>query len=1366
MNSFRGKFGEVNRGALRRKRGIILACLLPLMLWGQSKESSLERYYPFHLETFTKEDGLGQLLGYCLTQDSLGFVWIGGEEGLNRYQGLDFKYYPPTEAYEGGSGLPNDDVFAIAEERSGHFWLGYRQSGLVLFDVQKETLTRYRSSGKDPHGLSNDRVRSLLRSPVGIWVGTDQGLNLIVRAEKEIRFRHFLRQEQINCLSLLDSQSLLVGTPSGLFVVSLENFETSPRQLVGSSSHPKDISAIVVQKEQTVFLAIEEEGIFQYNRDFERGAPILPCPYVSFNDLEYGLGNRLWVAGDWGFGYWEKETGDWYEFPGQMTGRVFDLFLDRFDNLFVANVLNLSRISLAGKGMIRIPAELQSDFILARNFLDGQTNREILTVTESEVFAVSIDHGPDRHTVSRNPVPELAVIKGGFCLTEEPGRGLWIGTREQGLALWDGQAVSFFFAEDPRLAGERVSEIMLDQNQRFWIGSWGHGFFEALRDSEGLPMALVQYTHDPDDSLSLPHNGLRCVIEDRQGRIWIGTQGGGMAQFHPQSGHFTRYLQINPFTGQEGVIEVIHILSDPNDESLWLGTSLGLLHFFPDRPEEQQWERISVPEAFSSKMVFNIAFDQRVRIWMGLYGGKRVYDPVQEEVMRFPVLPFWTGYGHGAYVDHEGWVYHGGGKGFLAFHPDSFDTNMEAPDIYLTSLKVFGEEVGIEKKEVTSGFQLRKSVPFLEELRLPYDQNLIELGFAGLGKGNPADFRYQYQIEGLSSNWAPLPPGQQSLYLNGLQPGRYTLNLRASNPFGRWNEKVHSWPLRILPPWYRTWWAWSLYFLLFSGILWWFFRNYQTRQRLHQKLAMEAFEKARLQEVDEIKNRFFTNITHEFRTPLTLMLGPALQLLEQSTSASERDKLSIIQRNAKRLLHLINQILDLNRLESEEIVLQEEVQDLAQYLRLLLGSFDSLAEAREIDFVVKLPDLALWLLFDKDKLEKVIVNLLSNAFKFTPAGGKVEFELASEPWAGEKEKVTLTVSDTGAGIPTEALPHIFDRFYQVDHSSTRQHEGSGIGLALTHQLVQAMKGEIAVESEVNQGTRFALCFTLARGNPDSQTRTLPPAVPVPTIKPPQSPIPAAMVPDDQGPLVLLVEDNTDMRAFIQSCLAKPYQIAEAVNGKEGLQIALQTVPDLIISDVMMPEMDGFEFTRLVKEKEITSHIPVVLLTARAGVDSKVTGYATGADAYLTKPFEPKELLALVQNQIAQRRKLKEKYTQLALLPAPSQNLRSPDEQFLQKVQQALETHHADPALTAEAFAEKIHLSRMQLHRKLKALLDKPTSELIRDFRLERAKSLLQSQSLSVTEVAFQTGYEDPSYFARLFKKEVGISPSEYVGGKI
>jgi signal transduction histidine kinase/DNA-binding response OmpR family regulator len=672
---------------------------------------------------------------------------------------------------------------------------------------------------------------------------------------------------------------------------------------------------------------------------------------------------------------------------------------------------------------------------------------------------------------------------------------------------------------------------------------------------------------------------------------------------------------------------------------------------------------------------------------------------------------------------------------------------------------------------------------------LPFNNNKFRFQYSSLSFHSEKDNQYQYYLEGFDKDWSDWSNETQRNYTN-LSEGNYIFHVRGKDIYGNVSRE-DQYAFIILPPWQRTWWAYLFYGLGMVGavILIVQLRSKRlkrekeileniVKERTHQ-LARQAErledqtqqlegQAEKLREMDQQKSRFFANISHEFRTPLTLIKGPVDQSLEApGESISKEDKV-MIQNNTNRLLRLVNQLLDLSKIDAHSLELNLVKGDIFEFLRTIGSAFNSHADQRKINYNVLIPEHKLLTMFDHDKLEKIIYNILSNAFKFTPDKGKITLRSFLSKQSGKNGTLIIEIKDDGIGISKEQQKFIYDRFYQSDNSLTREHEGSGIGLALTKELLTLMNGNIKVESEPGKGTGFTIELPI-QILPDffneskniihrdvSKSSYKPDGISNMQVNPEEV---------DEGsndvPIVLIVEDNRDMRSFIKKQLINDYRILESPNGKEGLETAKREIPDLVITDLMMPQMDGMILCKKLKTNENTNHIPVIMLTAKAGQDQKIEGLETGADSYLTKPFDRKELQVLVKNLITQRRQLREKYGRAILLEPKLIPVSALDEQFLQKVMKYLEDNLSDAEFGVPEMQDKLPMSKNQLHRKMKAITNEAPGEFMRNYRLKRAAQILAQKGESVTQVAYSVGFNNLSYFAKCFKELHGIAPSEY-----
>jgi len=653
-------------------------------------------------------------------------------------------------------------------------------------------------------------------------------------------------------------------------------------------------------------------------------------------------------------------------------------------------------------------------------------------------------------------------------------------------------------------------------------------------------------------------------------------------------------------------------------------------------------------------------------------------------------------------------------------------------------------------------------------MTLNHDENFLSFGFAALSYTQPEQNQYACQLVGVDESWVQAGNHHLANYTN-LSPGTYTFRVRAANSDGIWNEKGASMRLVIRPPWWATWWAYGIYALLVGGAIWVYIRFYTNRIRQQQAMELNRREAEQLKAVDELKTRFFSNITHEFRTPLSLIISPVEKLLRDSRFDGPTHRtLALVQRNAGQLLRLINQLLDIAKLEANQMTVSLMRGEITEFVGHLVESFQPMAGQKEIRLTYTADELPQEHLFDADKWEKILTNLLSNALKFTGTGGDVTVALTadSSPASAHVSSVSIRIADSGIGITPENLPHIFDRFYQADTSHTRAYEGTGIGLALVNELVDLVGGTIRVDSQPGAGSTFTVMLPVQPASADAGA----PAVMLSGIGPmvrdslPTVATEAAgsqPIDDQQVPLLLIVEDNAELRDFLAGELAADYRILQAADGEAGWHLTLSELPDIVISDVMMPRMDGYELTHRIKNHPDTNHIAVVILSAKTAHDSRIEGLQKGADDYVSKPFHVDELQLRLRNLISHQQKLRDQYRRQFAQPDLPSPIATVDDAFLRRVYELLEAHLNDPSLTVDWLADKLAMSRKTLYRKVHSLVQLNPHELIRQYQLRKAADMLRAGH-TPSQTAHLTGFKTPSYFTIVFKEFYHKTPTEFV----
>jgi signal transduction histidine kinase/DNA-binding response OmpR family regulator/streptogramin lyase len=923
----------------------------------------------------------------------------------------------------------------------------------------------------------------------------------------------------------------------------------------------------------------------------------------------------------------------------------------------------------------------------------------------------------------RNFYSQSRVGRGGIALSVVPAgddRSLWIAGHNDGLLKFDVRSGEF--RRIPSKAWSAYTHIMKDRAGLLWLATETAGVltYDPATASE------VVYAHDPTDSTSLSHSWARATLQDSEGRIWVGA-GNVVNLVDSIRGTFTRYSN-----------------------------------------------------AKHADAIFNspVGMDNFGRLWTSFSTGVlAVLEPTTGAFTNLGPADGICGYVTDMEVLSDGRVVLAGESGLNLFDPRAISLKRMPPPLRITRLTINDGAVPPVDLDGAAG-----------ALQLTYEQNVIEIEFAALDMQAPGSIDYRYQLVGLEPDWVRLQNRRYVRY-SGLPPGDYRFSVVASPGRDEWPEQEVALDILIAPPWWRTPWAYILYALFTLGFMYGAYLTWLGRFRLKQQAAMEHFQAARLADVDRLKSRFFANISHEFRTPLTLILGPIRKWRERTGIDAEARDLETAERNARRLLGLVNQLLDLSKIEAQAMRVRARLMNVVPLIRGVANSFESTADLKGISLDVRADRDAIVAYIDPDMLEKILTNLISNAFKFTQTGGRVAVEAAvvsgdgvvvSTP-AEEEGFLEILVSDTGIGISPEDIPRLFDRFYQVDSSQARAYEGTGIGLALVKELVDLHHGSVGVKSRAGHGSEFRVRLPLGRRHLKDEEITASEA-PVATPHAERGDAGIALVPADSArtdgigqsagvsgvadeagpvegkPVVLVVEDNVDVRVYIKEQLVASYNVLEAEDGAKGVERALEAVPDLIISDIMMPGMDGYRLCRILKEDEKTSHIPIILLTAKAGTEHRIEGLETGADDYLIKPFEPKELVARVRNLIEVRRKLRARFN-VPLRPGDIV-VASMDDAFLKKAVEAVERHMGEEAFGVTELGEALAMSRVQLHRKITALTDRPPGEFIRYLRLHRAMELLKRDAGTVSEIAYSVGFSDPSHFTRRFRELFGTLPSD------
>lgn len=1361
---------------------------------------------------YTIDDGLSQSLVYAITQDPHGFMWFGTKNGLSRFDGYEFKIYdhdpfdPNSLSGNAISALISDSrgrlwigtlsgnldrynsredrfshilppekndatINVITEDLAGNLWLGTYGNGIfrIVFDSQNrdsiKNIQHYVHRQKDSGSLFNDFIIDLYADPDGrLWISTHSGKLqyagwqdsvirfrspelTIQRADKKIRRNDIFfdttgtpMTSQVD-ISLAggkfvrdDQHRLWIGNSDGLFLIeenraqllyfNLTMPELEMANIQSLCSVPADRSA----PEGSLWLGLYEgAGIFDLNTfsfrhiksepDNSRG--LLPGHVMAIYRDRSGC---IWLGSN-GYGLSKYNLrATFFTLPEYRTqdGRI------KSENLSIRSFFDTDSCLLIGTIDGLMVADKKTHLMKKIDFFHHPGASKVIysmARADSDHFWIGTDYGLVRYDLRRNIYESYlpGISEEGhadnriFKIIRDDGENLWCLTQNT-LSHFNIKTrvfKNYYFKENKRInefLEPAYGDIYRSPDGNIWVGT-GDGLFHFDRVTE----TFQSYRTDSSDPYSLSFNAVRCILPDPMKPdkyLWIGTAGGGLNKFEIETEKFTH------FTTKDGL---------PNN------------------------------------VIYGILPDAQHHLWMSSNKGISRFDPADHVFRNFTAESGLQSneFNAGAFYKNErGKLFFGGIRGFNTFYPEDIKENPYIPQVVFTDFYLFNQTVTIRDDHSPLQYPINET----RKITLPYHDNLLSFKVAGMDYGNPDKNQYAYKLSPAIENW--IETGTSRLItLSDLDPGTYKLHVKAANSEGLWNEEGISLDLVILPPWWETRWAYFLYFLLFVSIIH-LIRKYELKRiSLRNRLQMELLESRKLKELDHLKSRFFANISHEFRTPLTMIIGPLEDALRGGDPKNIHDFIPEMHRNSKRLLQLISQLLDLSRLDSNQYQIHADRDDIVPFVKKLVEAFAPLAAKKEIRLETKIdPELEeqIQFCFDADIIEKILDNLLSNAFKFTPDGGTIVVCMA--PSKKKKDFLEIVVRDSGIGIAPEKLPHIFDRFYRIDDPTKVAQDGTGVGLDLMKELVNLLGGEVSVESEPGRGTAFRCLLPFSEKIlPEKSNRvqasfkhSVFPAVD------PEPPVAEETPPPDarSAAQVLIVEDHRDVRRYIRKQLEGSYCIREAENGEEGLSLALKYLPDIVISDVMMPLMDGFDLCERLKTDDLTCHIPVILLTARPEDNDMLQGLKTGADAYLIKPFNSRELKIRVDNLIRLKKRMRVKFSGRLVVRPEEISVTSRDEEFMKKMTAVVGRHMDDSQFSVRQLGEEMNMSVSQVNRKLKTIIGQSTHQFILSVRMHRALELLKENAGNISEVAWMVGFEAPGYFSKVFKDHFGCLPSE------
>lgn len=1360
--------------------------LLPLLMVGILLTANSQQDINF--TSLTIKDGLSSNTVTSILRDHYGFMWFGTEDGLNKFDGTNFKVYRyrPNDS----TNLQTNEILSLHEDHAGNLWVATSGGSLSLYDRKKDAFINF-PAGEEPGLIQNNVIMDVCTDFQGkIWVAHYTGVNIVDATTRlvsdipQAKTSGPVLKAPANCLFEDSKHFMWIGTAGGLFqynpvTKSLTQFLHNSQDSFSLSGN--DVKAVAEDYEGNIWIGTVA-GLSMLKKGTDRFTNHLlgkDNPKGMRSKGVYSIaidGEKLWAATENSLeilsiktGLIESHSADDRNFHSLTSHSIRRLYIDR---------QGICWIGTNGGGVNKYDKNLNLfSFVKSDVFDEKGLNSPVVSSFQEDdhgnVF-VGTEGGDglslfDRKTrlfrhfnirsARKRSDNNLAVL----TLARSNKGQIIFGTYGDGLFIFD--PVSEKYRQ--MMHGPGINDlnsnfifcIKPDHNGNLWVGTNGDG----LNVLDQQHKVIARYTPNPklpNDKL-LPINGyIRDIVEDKLGNIWIATHGGGIAVLNPPSGKFTIYNTRNSSLPNDKV----PTLHQDRQGNIWAGTfgnGVVMLNL-----QTNKFTSFSESNGLQNNTVYKILEDQNGLIWVSTNKAISSININSNKINNYNPhngVQNNNFVGGAGLVLSSGEIFFGGLEGFNYLNPAYLKRTANVPAVLITDLQISNQSV-----IPSSNGPIKENVSIAKEINLDYKQNFV-LSFVGLNYTSPEQNRYAYKLEGFDIDWNYVGHTTTASYTN-LDPGVYVFRVKASNSDGIWNNEGASIKIYVHPPFWRTTFAYILYACLIIGLI--LYLRYRSIRKWKNKFRLEQEHKEaeRIHELDQLKIKFLTNLSHEFRTPISLILGPVDTLLSQQNEKTH-GQLHMIKRNAKRLLNLVNQLLDFRKMEERELTLHKTEGDLVSFIKEASDSFKDLSEKKKINFFFQSHIDQLHTCFDHDKIERIVFNVLSNAFKFTLEGGQISLELQRMPHPPDRSGtwITIQISDSGIGIPEDKKEKIFERFFQNATAAAILNQGTGIGLSITKEFIQMHGGSIELQSEVGKGTTFQIHLPFAtptstainnedllRHDAEINAKTLKEesAEKINGVHPVND--------NTEMPLVLLVEDNEDFRLYLKDNLRLHYKVAEAADGREGWQRALSLHPQLIVSDISMPQMDGIELTKKIKADKRTNHIPVILLTALTGEKEQIKGLETGANDYVTKPFNFEVLNAKIHNLLVLNNTLKNTYSkQIKVLPSEIK-IESDDENLLNTIMSYLEENLTNSQLSVEDLSRHVGMSRSSLYNKILELTGKTPVEFIRCVKLDKAAVLLEKSDMNVAQIAYSTGFSTPHYFTKSFKAKFEMLPSEYI----
>jgi len=1287
----------------------------------------------FYFKKYQVENGISHNTVWCIMQDSYGFIWFGTSDGLNRFDGYEFKVY--KNIYKDSSSLGNNQVYTLCEDRNKNIWVG-TSNGIYIYNCNTEKFSLFDKKTDFDVLISSDIKKIHLSKSGKIWIATlGQGF-FIYDPEKETLSQNSNYTPFVWDISEDNSghiyissheEGLLCFTQNGRFIqkeTSYVNFENKGNIQINSIEYidnkiwfsigtsylgcldPKNwnckyyksddintIRAISKYSEKELLLGTDN-GLYWFNtsnKEFNK----IESPadfrglsdqtiYAILQDKEGGYWISTYLGG---VNYLAKQTKRFEYYPnstisllsGETQGKVVNAFCeDLHRNIWIGGQNSL-RLFDNESQKLKDPVSNQWDvktlLMDGDNLWVGTLGKGIKVInTKNNQITEHLHYRHLTNSICSNDVLSLYKDKKG---------DIYVGT-SWGICSYNRETNDFTTLN---YVGTMISvvDMLVDKSNNLWVATLNSGVFRCNLDL----LHWSYFSYDASDDRSLGNNSIITLFEDTNGILWFGTDGGGLYYYIEGEGFYN-------YDPESKILpsNIIYAIEEDNSGYLWISTNAGLLRVNIDN--KQDYKLFTKENGLQ-----NNQFNPRASLKAS-----------------------------------TGKFYFGGINGFNTFFPDEFKGNLYIPPVYITNIRFHDKKNNDIKSIITD-----KPAYLSGKISIPYNQNDIIIDFASLSYEDNRRNKYQYKLEGFDNGW--IYSSENTTSYSNLSPGKYTFYVRGSNNDGKWNEEITSIQITIIPPWWRSTLAYICYIILICGLL--FILYIYAKKKANEKISkqIEKYNIEKEKEVYQSKIDFFVNLVHEIRTPLSLIKLPLEKVTEIHRDGKTGKYLSIVNKNIDYLLNVVNQLLDFQKMESKKVSLRYEVQNINALIESIYNQFASIAELKAISLTIEVPEEERIYIIDSDAITKILINLVSNAIKFAYSLINIRLEYFDGSFA-------VIVSDDGTGVSHAEKNRIFEAFYQTQEKNNK---GIGIGLAFSKQLAEAHNGTLTVDDNEYGGATFRLHIIEKEieESPENIEETI---IEVPNQEPYRSS-------EFKSCRILIVEDNVELLNLISDMLSDSFIVIKANNGIEALDKLMQEPVDIVVSDVMMPEMDGYELTHKIKTDINISHIPVILLTAKVSTEAKIEGMEQGADVYIEKPFSIKYLKIQIENLLKLRLSFQEMMIKMPFYTKNTSVVSKKDQEFLAKLKTEIETHLSDSDFSIDSIAEAMFMSRSNFYRKIKSITGMAPNDYLKTIRLNKAAELLMDEDVRIGDIYIQVGFSSSSYFAKCFKNQFNVSPKDY-----